>query len=216
MPPPGTMPSSLADLTASSASSTRCFFSIISTSVAAPTLIIATPLANLVILSWISSASRTTSDCSKTALRVSILLSISSKSPLPPTIIVSFLLMKALWASPKCSSLAFLSLIELLMYVAFVAMQRSINIFFLSSPYLGALTATTFIVPRIEFIIKAAKACPSISGDTITSGLDSLATTSSMGSRSVKLSTFSSDTRIRGSSCLAEADLSSVINAVAA
>ncbi len=38
-PPPGTMPSSTAARVACSASSTRAFFSFISTSVAAPTLI---------------------------------------------------------------------------------------------------------------------------------------------------------------------------------
>ena len=42
-PPPGTMPSSTAALVACMASSTRAFFSFISVSVAAPTLITATP-----------------------------------------------------------------------------------------------------------------------------------------------------------------------------
>ena len=49
-PPPGTIPSSTAARVAERASSTLCFFSFNSTSVAAPTLIIATPpesLANL-------------------------------------------------------------------------------------------------------------------------------------------------------------------------
>ena len=45
-PPPGTMPSSTAARVARSASSTRCFFSFSSTSVAAPTLITATPPAS--------------------------------------------------------------------------------------------------------------------------------------------------------------------------
>src|SRR5215212_9449562 len=43
VPPPGTMPSSRAARVAWSASSTRCFFSFISVSVAAPTLTTATP-----------------------------------------------------------------------------------------------------------------------------------------------------------------------------
>src|ERR671912_413466 len=42
-PPPGTMPSSRAARVAESASSTRCFFSLSSVSVAAPTLMTATP-----------------------------------------------------------------------------------------------------------------------------------------------------------------------------
>ena len=46
-PPPGTMPSSRAARVACSASSTRCFFSFISVSVAAPTLTTATPPASL-------------------------------------------------------------------------------------------------------------------------------------------------------------------------
>src|SRR5437763_10606067 len=45
-PPPGTMPSSRAARVACSASSTRCFFSFISVSVAAPTLTTATPPAS--------------------------------------------------------------------------------------------------------------------------------------------------------------------------
>jgi len=45
-PPPATMPSSTAARVACSASSTRAFFSFISTSVAAPTLISATPPAS--------------------------------------------------------------------------------------------------------------------------------------------------------------------------
>ncbi len=46
-PPPGTIPSSTAARVACNASSTRAFFSFISTSVAAPTLITATPPASL-------------------------------------------------------------------------------------------------------------------------------------------------------------------------
>ena len=45
-PPPGTMPSSTAARVAESASSTRCFFSFSSVSVAAPTLMTATPPAS--------------------------------------------------------------------------------------------------------------------------------------------------------------------------
>src|SRR3972149_1698319 len=46
-PPPGTIPSSIAARVALSASSTRAFFSFSSTSVEAPTLMIATPPASL-------------------------------------------------------------------------------------------------------------------------------------------------------------------------
>ena len=51
-PPPGTMPSSTAARVALSASSTRAFFSFISVSVAAPTLMTATPPASLASRSW--------------------------------------------------------------------------------------------------------------------------------------------------------------------
>ena len=50
-PPPGTIPSSTAALVALIASSKRSFLSFISVSVAAPTLIIATPPANFASLS---------------------------------------------------------------------------------------------------------------------------------------------------------------------
>src|ERR1019366_3826823 len=46
-PPPGTMPSSTAAFMACMASSTRAFFSFISVSVAAPTLMMATPPTSL-------------------------------------------------------------------------------------------------------------------------------------------------------------------------
>ena len=51
-PPPGTIPSSTAARVALSASSTRAFFSFISVSVAAPTLITATPPASFASRSW--------------------------------------------------------------------------------------------------------------------------------------------------------------------
>ena len=50
-PPPGTIPSSTAARVALRASSTRSFFSFISASVIAPTLITATPPDNLANLS---------------------------------------------------------------------------------------------------------------------------------------------------------------------
>ena len=51
-PPPATMPSSTAALVACIASSTRAFFSFISVSVAAPTLMTATPPTSLASRSW--------------------------------------------------------------------------------------------------------------------------------------------------------------------
>ena len=60
-PPPGTMPSSRAARVACSASSTRCFFSFISVSVAAPTLTTATPPASFASRSWSFSRSKSES-----------------------------------------------------------------------------------------------------------------------------------------------------------
>ncbi len=51
-PPPATMPSSAAALVACIASSTRAFFSFISVSVAAPTLMRATPPMSFARRSW--------------------------------------------------------------------------------------------------------------------------------------------------------------------
>jgi len=51
-PPPGTIPSSTAALVACIASSTRAFFSFISVSVAAPTLMTATPPTSFARRSW--------------------------------------------------------------------------------------------------------------------------------------------------------------------
>src|SRR5579883_795725 len=51
-PPPGTTPSSMAALVVDTASSMRCFFSLSSTSVAAPTLITATPPDSFARRSW--------------------------------------------------------------------------------------------------------------------------------------------------------------------
>ena len=74
-PPPGTMPSSTAARVADSASSTRCFFSFSSVSVAAPTLMTATPPASL--------ASRSCSfSRSKSEVVVSIWARICSMRPL--------------------------------------------------------------------------------------------------------------------------------------
>jgi hypothetical protein len=57
----GTMPSSSAARVACSASSTRCFFSFISVSVAAPTLTTATPPASFARRSWSFSRSKSES-----------------------------------------------------------------------------------------------------------------------------------------------------------
>ncbi len=67
-PPPATTPSSMAARVADTASSMRCFFSLSSTSVAAPTLITATPPASLARRSWSFSRSQSESVFSISAL----------------------------------------------------------------------------------------------------------------------------------------------------
>ena len=61
VPPPATTPSSMAARVAERASSMRCFFSLSSTSVAAPTLTTATPPASLARRSWSFSRSQSES-----------------------------------------------------------------------------------------------------------------------------------------------------------
>jgi hypothetical protein len=106
-PPPGTMPSSTAALVAFKASSILSFFSFTSTSVAAPTLITATPPVNLANLSsnfFLSSPPSLNSIC---FLISTTLLSILDLNPLPPMIVVVLLSMITLDACPRFSSLAF-------------------------------------------------------------------------------------------------------------
>ena len=67
-PPPATMPSSIAARVAETASSMRCFFSLSSTSVAAPTLMTQTPPASLARRSWSFSRSQSESVVSISAL----------------------------------------------------------------------------------------------------------------------------------------------------
>ena len=68
VPPPATTPSSMAARVADRASSMRCFFSLSSTSVAAPTLMTATPPASLARRSWSFSRSQSESVFSISAL----------------------------------------------------------------------------------------------------------------------------------------------------
>ena len=101
IPPPGTIPSSIAARVAASASSNRAFFSFISTSVAAPTLTTATPPASFASRS--SNFSRSYSEVvSSICLRIcSTLPSTFAFAPLPPTIVVLSLSMTTRRAAPS-------------------------------------------------------------------------------------------------------------------
>ena len=87
-PPPATIPSSTAACVAFSASSILSFLSFSSVSVAAPTLMTATPPANFANLSWHFSLSNSDSDSASCVLIALILESISAFSPAPLTITV--------------------------------------------------------------------------------------------------------------------------------
>ena len=109
LPPPPMIPSSTAARVAARASSIRSFFSFISVSVAAPTLITATPPASFATLSCIFSLSKSDVDCS-IWLRINATLSlIASLSPAPSTITVFSFVTLILAARPNISSVASLS-----------------------------------------------------------------------------------------------------------
>ena len=88
VPPPATIPSSTAALVADNASSILNFFSFISTSVAAPTPITATPPAIFANLSCKFSLSNSLFVSSIWAFTCLTLFAICSLSPAPSTIIV--------------------------------------------------------------------------------------------------------------------------------
>ncbi len=91
VPPPATMPSSMAARVAERASSMRCFFSLSSTSVAAPTLTTATPPASLARRSCSFSRSQSESVSSISRLIWAMRPLTSSSAPPPSTIVVSSL-----------------------------------------------------------------------------------------------------------------------------
>ena len=109
-PPPGTMPSSSAARVAWRASSTRCFFSFISVSVAAPTLTTATPPDSFASRSCSFSRSKSESVFSISCLICLMRDLIASLSPAPSMIVVESLSMTTLRARPSCEIAVFSSL----------------------------------------------------------------------------------------------------------
>src|SRR6267142_84203 len=99
--PPGTMPSSTPARAAESASSTRCFFSLSSTSVAAPTLMTATPPASFARRSWSFSLSKSLVVSSICALICLTRAMICSCLPWPSTNVVSSLFAVTRRARPR-------------------------------------------------------------------------------------------------------------------
>ena len=77
-------------------------------------------------------------------------------------------------------------------------MEISCNIAFLLSPNAGALTATTFKVPRNLLITKVVKASPSKSSTIINTGLEVCTVFSKIGKISFMEEIFLSVTKING------------------
>ena len=186
VPPPATMPSSTAARVADSASSMRCFFSLSSTSVAAPTLTTATPPASLARRSWSFSRSQSESVSSIARLIWATRPFTSSAEPAPSTMVVSSLVTMTRRALPSRSMVAFSSLrpISSLMTWAPVRTAMSCSISLRRSPKPGAFTATEVNVPRILLTTRVARASPSTSSAMISSGLPVCMTFSSTGTRS--------------------------------
>ena len=100
-PPPATMPSSMAARVAEMASSMRCFFSLSSTSVCAPTLMTQTPPASLARRSWSFSRSQSESVRSISCLICATRPATSSWSPAPSMIVVLSLVTTTRRAWPR-------------------------------------------------------------------------------------------------------------------
>ena len=184
VPPPATTPSSMAARVAETASSMRCFFSLSSTSVAAPTLMTATPPANLARRSCSFSRSQSESVLSISVLIWPMRAFTSSFEPAPSTMVVLSFVMMTRLARPSRSSVTFSSLrpTSSLMTWPPVRTAMSCSIALRRSPKPGALTAVELKVPRILLTTSVASASPSTSSAMMTSGLPVFMTASSAGS----------------------------------
>src|SRR3954449_6220649 len=172
-PPPGTMPSSRAARVAWRASSTRCFFSFISVSVAAPTFTTATPPDSFARRSWSFSRSKSASVFSTAALIWLMRPLIASDSPAPSMSVVVSFASTTRRARPSCESCVFSSLRPISSVMTSpperIAMSSSMRL--RRSPKPGALTATPVKVPRSLFTTSVARVSPSTSSAMISSGL---------------------------------------------
>ena len=169
-PPPGTMPSSTAERVAERASSTLALRSFSSISVAAPTLITATPPDSLAIRSWSFSRSNSEVVSSIWALIWLMRPWMSASEPLPSTMVASSLVAVMLRAEPKSSMVAVSSFcpVSSLITAPPVRMAMSSSMALRRSPKPGALIARTLRVPRSLLTTKVARASPSTSSAMIT------------------------------------------------
>ena len=180
------MPSSIAARVAEMASSRRCFFSLSSTSVAAPTLMTQTPPASLASRSCSFSRSQSESVFSISAP------DLRGRGPRPRTITGAVddrgVVLGDDDAARGAEHLQ-ADLVELEADLrgddlAPVRMARSPSIALRRSPKPGALTATDVEVPRILLTTRVDSASPSTSSAMISSGLLAWTTFSSSGSSS--------------------------------
>ena len=204
-PPPATMPSSTAALALRTASSMRSFCSFSSTSVAAPTLITATPPANLARRSCSFSRSYSESEFSISARICLTRPSICAWSPAPWTRVVSSLVTTTLRAWPSSSRPAVSSDRPTSSEMTWppVRIARSCSMALRRSPKPGAFTATDLKVPRILFTTRVDRASPSTSSAMISSGLPDCMTCSSTGTSSLTLEILPETSRMYGSSSTA-------------
>ena len=180
------MPSSMAARVAETASSMRCFFSLSSTSVAAPTWMTQTPPASLARRSWSFSVSQSESLRSISALICLTRASTSPASPPPSMIVVSSLVTTMRRALPSTSRPTWSSLRPTSGVTTWapVSVAMSWSMALRRSPNAGALTATDVNVPRILLTTSVDSASPSTSSAMMNSDLPAPMTFSSSGRRS--------------------------------
>ena len=172
VPPPETIPSSTAARVALRASSMRSFISLSSVSVAAPTLMTATPPDNFAKRSCSFSLSNSEVALSICDLMTATRLAIASAAPEPSTITVLSLSTVTFEAWPSASMVASFNSRprSSVITVPPVRIAISSNIALRRSPNPGAFTATTLKVPRILFNTRVGRASPSTSSAIIKSG----------------------------------------------
>ena len=148
------------------------FLYFISVSVAAPTLINATPPESFAIRSLILSLSYSKSVKSTSFLSFSTLAFTESFVSSKATMVVLSFEIVIFFAFPKSFIVTFSSNIDLSSLINFPPVRIAISskAAFLLSPKDGALTAETFKIPAFLFITRVVKASPSISSAIIRKG----------------------------------------------
>ena len=173
-PPPAMMPSSTAACVACKASSMRLLVSFSSASVAAPTLMTATPPDSFALRSLSLSRSKSLVVSSIWASICLMRSSMSAFLPAPSTMVVASLVTLMDLAVPSISTLASASDTpsSSMMGCAPVKTAISSSMRLRRSPKPGAFTATTLRMPRMRFSTRVASASPSTSSAMISSDLE--------------------------------------------